>query len=510
MTVAELAVVFGLQPKGWGEGENLVRRLASVARRLIGIETVRSLTNMALGAAKAATHTLALAKQFGISSQAVQEFGYVAQQTGSNINQFGAALSQIERNLVSFAHGKGSTEARRAFELFGISQQMAADSLNRPDGLKQIIFTMADRAKALGNNMLVSGSVMKIAGRYAQGFAADLSNGSEGMRQMIDRIHQLGGVVDDKQLQGLKAFDNSVTDLKASFHGLVMTTVAALAPALTEAMKGLAQWVVKNRDLIGGALTIALKVVKGLFEAIAAVVGYVGDLIHRALGGDGGAWAILVGIAGVLTGLILPALAAMVAPIVVALAPLIAFGAAVALVAYGFIKLIGYLPLLKKGVVDAAHWVVQTARRMWHELTDPIVDAGEEIARLTRLVMALFERMWTRLKQFAFDAAQDITNTLHKIPLIGKLADLGEAIGGGAADNAFAEATVGGGGVDHLKVGPSANVRPTANQSTTNHTTINANIRVDGSKDPQKTAEAIQEQIDIWHRHAVGGVGGGQ
>lgn len=510
MTVGELYVLFGLQPKGWSEGENLVRRLASVARQYIGIQAVRSLTNMALGAAKAATHTLALAKQFGISSQAVQEFGYVATQTGSNINQFGAAMSQLERNLLSFAHGKGSKEANRAFELFGISQQMAADSLNKPDGLKQIIFQMADRAKALGNNMLVSGSVMKIAGRYAQGFAADLANGSEGMRQMIDHIHQLGGVVDEKQLKDLKAFDNSVTDLKASFHGLVMTTVAALAPALTSALKSAAQWITKNRDLISGALTAALLVVKGLFEGIAAVVGYLGNLIHRALGGDGGAWAILVGIAGVLTGLILPALVAMAAPIVVALAPLIAFGAAVALVAYGVIELIKHWGDIKKAVSDAASWVISMARRMWHEITDPIVDAAEQIAQLTRATMDMFERMWTRLKQFAFDAAQDITNTIHKIPLIGRLADLGEAIGGGVADNDFAAAALAGGGVDRIQVAPTANVRPTANQSTTHNTTINANIKVDGSKDPEKTAQAIQEHLDGWGRHAFGGVGGGQ
>ena len=509
MTVSELYVIFGLQPRGWEQGENLVRRLASVARYYIGTQAVRSLTNMALGAAKAATHTLALAKQFGISSQAVQEFGYVASQTGSNINQFGAAMSQLERNLISFAHGRGSSEARRAFELFGISQQMAADSLNKPDGLKQVIFTMADRAKALGNNMLVSGSVMKIAGRYAQGFAADLANGSEGMRKMIDHIHQLGGVVSDKQLTDLKAFDNSVTDLKASFHGLVMTTVAALAPALTQALKSAAQWVVKNRDLISGALTIALKVVKGLFEGIAAVVGYLGGLVKRALGGDGGAWAILVGIAGVVTSLILPALAAMAAPILVALAPLIAFGAAAALVAYGFIKLIKYLGDLKKGVVEAARWVISMARQMWHEIVDPIEDAIEAVERLGRRMIAVFDNAWREIKRITVNAAQSITDWELNNPLLAPFAKLGLKIGG-ALGSAKSDASFVGPGVDRVQNAPSVNARPAPNQSTTHNTTINANIRVDGSKDPQKTAEAIQEHLDGWGRHAFGSVGGGQ
>ncbi len=206
MIVAELAAIFGLKIRKseWDQAEKLISGLRRSAMSLVGILGVKSFLGMVEGAAKAGTEVLAMSKQFGISTQSVQEWGYVAKQTGSDINKFGAAISQVERNLRRFALGHGSKDVRRTFLEFGISQAEAAKMMSSPDGLNEILFRMADRAEALGVTMDTSSGIFQLAGRYAKGFAADLSQGSEKIREMMTEAKRLGLIIGQHSGAGVR------------------------------------------------------------------------------------------------------------------------------------------------------------------------------------------------------------------------------------------------------------------------------------------------------------------
>lgn len=511
MTIAELFVTFGLQPKGWAKGNQLIQGLASATRRLIGFEAVRSLTRMALNAAKAGTEVLSLSKQFGLSSKSIQEWDYVARQSGSNIKQFGAALSQIERNLISFAHGRGSKDARAAFEMFGITQAKAAKALTEPDGLNTVLYTMADRAKALGNRALVSGNLLKIAGRYAQGFAADLEQGSDRIKGMVEHVNAIGGVVGDKQLNDLKNFDNRLTDLKASFHGLLMQGVAVLAPQLTAMFEGAARWIARNRDLINGGLVGALTALRYVVSAVGAVVSWLGGVIHRALAGDTGAKAIVVGLAAAIVTVLLPALYAMAVPIVTMMAPLLAVAAVVAALAYAIWK---WGPAIQKGLGDALDWVGRKAKEAWQFITSLPDLMAQGLADFASFVK---DEVGAAL-DWIDEKAHDVWNDIKQLPIIGTAIRGYEAIY--HAGRLLNENPVGdqvnltkyGGAIDAIRT-PTANVSPSVNNSNsasnvTNHINVTAPIRVDGSKSPADTATAISDHLDNELRQTLRGTGG--
>jgi hypothetical protein len=329
---------------------------------------------------------------------------------------------------------------------------------------------------------------------------ADMARGGAAIKELQAKFDALGGGINEKQAVGLRDLGNRIKDLKVSLHGLAMQVVAALGPTLIDMAQRAAKWIGANKDLIAGALTAALKVVAGLFEGIGKVVSWLGDMIHKALGGDDGAIAIVIGLAAAVASVLIPVLWGMAAPIIAASVPLLAIAAIVAGLAYAIIKL---GPLIRENLGKAWDWVRDKAKEAWHAVIDPVIDGVHAIEDFASAAMRWFETLWTRLKKFAYDAAQSITDAIHKIPGIGMLADLGEAIGGKAADRKF-ERTI-----DPTVIGKVVTAAPS---TTTNHT-ANVNvgpttINVDGSKDPHTVAGAIADAIEQMHRHAYASAGG--
>ena len=86
MQVGALWMAFVLKPDAsWSKATKLIGGLKAAAAGLLAFTGAKRFVGWIEEAASAGTHIIGLSKQFGISAQSVQEWGYIAKQSGSNI-----------------------------------------------------------------------------------------------------------------------------------------------------------------------------------------------------------------------------------------------------------------------------------------------------------------------------------------------------------------------------------------------------------------------------------------
>lgn len=509
MTVGELVAIFAIKPQGFGKANSLLEGLARRAKALIAGDAVRAVAGLVQHATEAASKLYSMSQATGLTVPQVQELGYIAQQSGSDLKQMAVGLRMAERNLREFAEGRGGKTLRATMAATKTSIQDARDALASPEGLQAWLLKTSDVFHKMGNTAKRGAIGTALFGQRAgQAIVADFSRGSAALRELMARRREMGEL-DEKQAMSLRDLGNRMKDLKTRLSALADQVIARLAPTFLKMAEAAGKWISENKDLISGALLGALKAVAAIFEGIAAVVSYLGDLIHKALGGDDGAIALVAGLAAAILSVLVPALYAMVVPILAASLPLTAIALLVAGITYAVLK---WGPSIKKGFGEAWDWVKAKAESFWDFISSVpgrIIDGFEEVGR--------------KIKQF-FQEAYDYVTSLDwadAIPGVKTLKRAGRALGGGAFDLTHSEGegldaidTINGEKNTHMTFGPHANVpagAPGAGagpSSVTNNYNINAPMKIDGAKEPRRTGEAVGDHLENQMRQAQRGAGG--
>lgn len=282
MNAGELMVLFGLQTDSasFGKAENLVKSLKRTVTALIGVESVKAVTNFVEETAHAGTHILGMATSLGMSTKAFQEWSLVAQKAGSDGQQFSVGVSMFERNLKEFAAGRGSKRFKEAMHAVGLSSQDARKDLAGPDGVNAAIFKVADAYQKMGNTANRAAINTGLFGQRARGMAQDLSQGSAALRAQIEEFRAHGQIVSEADLKKLKQVDNTILDLKMSLKTMAMEAVAAFGPEIVDMLRDAAAWLRENRDIVKDGITAALKTVAFLFVETAKAAKLVVEVVR--------------------------------------------------------------------------------------------------------------------------------------------------------------------------------------------------------------------------------------
>ncbi len=390
MTVGELYVLFGISTdaSSFKNAEKALTGLKSAALGFLSISALKSFTGFVEHIAESAVHIIGTSQALGLSTRALQQWTYIAKQSGSNVQQLTQGVGMFEKNLRAFAQGGGSKAFKQSMRDVHLTAADAKNDLASEDGVTGALMKVSKAFKDMGNTG-ARGAISKglFGARAANTITADLANGPEAIKEKLKRLDALGGVIGDKKLQDLKKFNNSIQDLKTSLSALATNVVGALAPGFTKMINAASKWIAENKDLIAGAFSTAVKILGAAFSALGSIISWVGDTIKKAIGGDDGATAILIGLATVIGGLVVPALYAMIAPIVIALAPILAIAAVVALLYFGLQKLIKGWGGIQKAAADAYQWIMKKASEFgdWVEsIPGKIVDAMAGVGRTIR------------------------------------------------------------------------------------------------------------------------------
>lgn len=257
MNVGELLILLGVSVDK-GSFSQASTALASLKASAMAVTAVRFAEHLVEGAAEAGMKLVQLSQGMGLTVEQVQQWQYVAEQSGSDVKKFAVGMGQLEGNLRKFAAGRGGKELAATMREIGVSTQDAKTALASPDGLDHVLLKTSDRLKAMGNNAERGALTTSLFGKRAgREMAGDLARGSDAILEMRKHFQELGGQMSTAQANQLKDLNSTIKDLKFSFRGLAYQAIAALAPML----KGLV--------LLMQSLTVAMRYVVDVAQKMA-------------------------------------------------------------------------------------------------------------------------------------------------------------------------------------------------------------------------------------------------
>lgn len=272
--VEELVSVLGLEI-GSDVMSTLAKFQATVSQGLAGLATLggvaaAAFAGVVVSVAHVGDEIGNMSEQLGVSTDALQELKYAADQSDVSFDTLTTSLKFMSKN--AFEAASGSKEAMEAF---------AGVSLRDANGLKdpaELLMTVVDRFQQLKDPIQQTNLAMKIFGRGGVAMIPMLKAGGEELRAFMEDAHALGYVLDKETIEAADRFDKSFKRLRSSLEGVRNKLGAPFVDAFGRAMFALSEIIRKNLlPWIEKRLVPALQEIGRRFGAIIDVVGALGS-----------------------------------------------------------------------------------------------------------------------------------------------------------------------------------------------------------------------------------------
>lgn len=212
-------------------------------------------------------------QKLGISSTAYQEWEAVLQHSGTSMD----AMSSTFRTLAK-ASQDSTADQEQAFKRLGLSLDeisgMSADEL-----FGSVIAGLQNMEEGTERTAIAS----TLLGRGAMEMGALLNTSAEDTQAMIDRVHELGGVLSEDAIKNGAAFTDALQDMNTALEGLKNGALAELLPSFTQIMNGLTA-IFAGED--GGMKDISLGIIgitNTITSALPTIIEIGGELTSQLL-----------------------------------------------------------------------------------------------------------------------------------------------------------------------------------------------------------------------------------
>ena len=235
---------------------------AGVAAAAVGIGI------FVLKTAQAADEIVESAEKIGISTTKYQEFQFIAEQVGTDVETVGRAFARTTKAIAG-ADEEGSAMAKTLAEL-GVATRDVDGDLRSADDVFADIITALGRMENETQRDIVA---QQIFGKSFQELVPLINLGADGLQEMTDRAHELGAVMSEDTVQGLADFNDQVAAIKGGVKGLLGQLAGAFLPLIKTVADRLQTW------LSSAAVKAGIEKFKGFIQGIA-------DAINTLLSGD--------------------------------------------------------------------------------------------------------------------------------------------------------------------------------------------------------------------------------
>ena len=244
-----------------------------------------------------ADELLTMSAQTGISTQALQEWGYAAQFIDVEVETMTGSMAKMIRQLSTAKEGTGASA--EAFASLGVS---ITDSSGQLLNSQDIFFAAIDALGQVANETERDALAMQIFGKSAQDLNPLILAGSDQLRALGLEAQNLGIVMSDSTVAAFGDFDDSMNVMNSTIQSVKQNFVTAMLPAMesiTKVVQDVAtqfnEWLKtdgaqallasltgKVSDLatdLGNNLTPIIEGVIGAFDTIIKTIGWVVDNI---------------------------------------------------------------------------------------------------------------------------------------------------------------------------------------------------------------------------------------
>ena len=201
-------------------------------------EIGQALADTVKDSAEYADNILTLANNTGIAAETLQEYQYMAELTDTSLETITGSMAKMTRSMQSARSGTNSASA--AFAALGVSVTDKLTGQLRDN--EEVFGDVLDALGKMSNETQRDAYAMDIFGKSAQDLNSLIAVGKDGIAAFAKEAHDMGYVLDEETLASLGAVDDALVRLD-NFMTMIKNTIgAALAPAVTELADELQAW----------------------------------------------------------------------------------------------------------------------------------------------------------------------------------------------------------------------------------------------------------------------------
>lgn len=190
-------------------------------------------------------------EELGISTDALQEWRYAADQAGISNDELATSIRMFSRNIgQAVSTGTGPFVDR--MQQLGVALTDGTGKLKDNDTL---LLEVADSLKNVKNASERGAIAQEFFGRSGLRMATFLSKGSAEVKLLRERAHELGLVLDNDTVNAAEEFNDRLSDVFQVVKAIKNQVGSALMPVMKEAALTFLDWSMINRDLIKQNLT---------------------------------------------------------------------------------------------------------------------------------------------------------------------------------------------------------------------------------------------------------------
>ena len=279
--------------KGIGVLTKVVAGIAAFGAAAIA--TGKQMFDLTVETGKWADELITTSTQTGVSTTALQEWGYAAQFIDTEVETMTGSMARMIRQLALAKEGTG--QGAEAFAALGVS---ITDSSGQLLNSQDIFFAAIDALGKVANETERDALAMQIFGRSAQELNPLIQAGASELQRLGAEAQSMGIVMGEDNVRQLGAFDDKMNVFNSTIGGIKNSIAVALTPAMEkiiEVVQNVAakfgEWVnspaaqtligaltdkiINLADNIGNNLDSTLRTVIGAFETASNVIGWVID-----------------------------------------------------------------------------------------------------------------------------------------------------------------------------------------------------------------------------------------
>lgn len=219
------------------------------------------------------------------STDAYQEWAFVLEHCGTSIDTVSTGIDKLYRNVAD-----ENQDTLDALDALGISLEDASSMTS-----EELFATVVQQLQDLPESADKAAAAYAIFGKAASDLSPLLSTSSEDTQAMIDRAHELGGIMSEDTIDNSAKFKDALTDLNTAMSGLGTMIGEVLIPPLTSLIEWFTDVIVKAQEFVQSIKDI-FGGVKESYERGRELYGAETDAVMANIGAE-------LGIPGYATGL---------------------------------------------------------------------------------------------------------------------------------------------------------------------------------------------------------------
>lgn len=210
-----------------------------------------------------------LSKRTGISAEALSQYKYAAEQSGTSLEGVVTGLRRLSSGMLDAQ--RGLAVSKQTFEELGITVTNTDGTL-RP--MNDVLLDVADRFSKMDDGAKKAALAQDLFGRSGMDLIPLLNEGRDGLARMMAEADRLGVTFTGKTAAASDAFNDSLAMLKTSLAGVAQQIATQIMPTMTEFITRVSNTIAK--------ITAWAKEHPGLTKALAGTALQIGAFLAVA------------------------------------------------------------------------------------------------------------------------------------------------------------------------------------------------------------------------------------